>query len=271
MKYCILPLLVLSGMTLSAHAAMNKWTDEKGQVHYGDEVPAEYLNQKRAVLNEQGVVVKTIKSEAQLAKEAQDKSAIDSVKNAKLIETKKQELRDRVLLETFTTERDLEIARDDRVSAVDSQIQLAESNIKDGERRMKDLNDRVTSIEKSGRKVPDNVYKEKESISRQLETNYQYVDAKKDERNELTRKFNEDLQRFRELKGLSATAPVPAKAAPASAPVAPAKVAPAPATAPASASASASASAPASAPAKAAPAPVAPAKAVTPATSAPAK
>ena len=207
MKQRLLNLIILSALTATAHAGMNKWVDEKGQVHYGDEVPAEYLNQKRSVLNEQGVVVKTLKSEEQMAKEQQEKAAENSVKNAKLIESKKQELRDRVLLDTYTTERDMDISQHDRVSAIDSQLQLAESNIKDGERKMKDLNDRIAAIEKSGREVPANVFKEKDSISRQLENNYQYVETKQIERADINKKFDEDKKRFRELKGLPPAAP----------------------------------------------------------------
>lgn len=213
MKFQVVSILVLSGLATVTQAALNKWTDEKGQVHYGDEVPAEYLNQKRAVLNEQGVVVKDLKSKEQLEKEKQEKSAAEAAKNAKLIESKKQDLRDRVLLDTFTTERDIQIARSDRVAAVESQIQLAESNIKDGERKMKELNERITAIEKSGRKVPENVYKEKDSVSRQLENNFKYVETKQEERAEINKKFDEDLRRFRELKGIPqppARAPAPA-------------------------------------------------------------
>lgn len=202
MKFQVISMLIISSLATASQAALNKWTDEKGQVHYGDEVPAEYLHQKRAVLNEQGVVVKDLKSQGQLEKEKQEKAATESAKNAVLIESRKQELRDRVLLDTFTTERDIQIARNDRVSAVDSQIQLAESNIKDGDRKMKELNERISSIEKSGRQVPDNVYKEKDSVSRQLENNYKYVESKQEERKEIERKFNEDLKRFRDLKGI---------------------------------------------------------------------
>lgn len=217
MKLQFFSLLILSGMAAGAQAAMNKWVDDKGQVHYGDEVPAEYLNQKRAVLNEQGVVVKTFKSQEQLEKERQEQSAVDAARKAKLIESKTQDLRDRVLLESFTTDRDIEIVRNDRVSAIDSQIQLAESNIKEGERKMTEVNSSIAAIEKSGRQVPENLFKQRESVSRQLENNYKYVETKQQERKELNRKFEEDTRRFRELKGLP---PLPAAASAPAAPVA---------------------------------------------------
>lgn len=210
MKLRVLSLLVLSSLAVTAQAAMNKWVDDKGQVHYGDEVPAEYLNQKRAVLNEQGVVVKNYKSQEQLDKEKQENAATESVKKAKLIEAKTQDLRDRVLLDTFTTDRDIDMARDDRVAAIDSQIQLAESNIKEGERKMKEVDTQIAAIEKSGRAVPDNLFKQRESVSRQLENNYKYVETKQDERKQINTRFEEDMKRFRELKGIPSPPITPA-------------------------------------------------------------
>lgn len=216
MKLRVVSLLVLSSLAVTAQAAMNKWVDDKGQVHYGDEVPAEYLNQKRAVLNEQGVVVKNYKSQEQLEKEKQENAATESVKKARLIEAKTQDLRDRVLLDTFTTDRDIDMARDDRVSAIDSQIQLAESNIKEGERKMNEVNTQIAAIEKSGRAVPDNLFKQRDSVSRQLENNYKYVETKQEERKQINTRFEEDMKRFRELKGLPPSPPAaaPTTAAP---------------------------------------------------------
>ncbi|MBI3188606.1 MAG: DUF4124 domain-containing protein [Gammaproteobacteria bacterium] len=265
MKFQIVSLLILSSMAATTQAAMNKWVDDKGQVHYGDEVPPQYLNQKRAVLNEQGVVVKTYKSQEQLEKEKKEQAAEESVKKARLIESKAQDLRDRVLLETFTSDRDIEIARVDRVSAIDSQIQLAESNIKEGERKMTEVNARISEIEKSGRTVPDNLFKQRDSVSRQLESNYKYVETKQDERKDLNKRFDDDQKRFRELKGLPPLPP--AAAAPAAAPAAAATTAPTAAAT--TAPTAAATTAPAATAPKAAPAPApkaaAPAAAPTPA------
>lgn len=193
--------LILASM--SSYAALNKWVDEHGKVHYGDRVPSQYLKKDRQILSEQGVVVRRIeakKTEEQLQEEQKSKSKESEAARKKMIEDRKKALRDRVLLETFTTERDLVIARDDRIGAVDSQIQLTESNIKDQEKKLEAVRKQITDIEKSGREVPENTRKEVVSVSRQLETYYQYVENKNIERNEIMKKFDEDIKRFRELK-----------------------------------------------------------------------
>ena len=40
-----------------------KWVDEKGITHYGDYVPPEYAKRERAVLNEEGVVIRKLEAE----------------------------------------------------------------------------------------------------------------------------------------------------------------------------------------------------------------
>ncbi len=185
-----------------ANAALNKWVDEKGQVHYGDQIPPQYIDQKRSVLNEQGVVVERIdkaKSSEQYEKEAEQKRIKAEQDRARMIEAKKNALRDRVLMDTFTTERDLIHARDARVEAVDSQIQLTEAFIKENERKQDEVQKRIEKLEKAGRTVPDNMHKELGSVSRQMETNKQYIENKRVEREQIIKKFDEDIIRFREL------------------------------------------------------------------------
>jgi hypothetical protein len=189
----------LAVIVVPVQAELNRWVDEEGNVHYGDSVPSQYLGKGRAVLSPQGVVieeVKPMKSEEELTEEAR----LLNIKKQAMIEQKKKDLRDRVLLDTFTTERDILMERDARVDAIDSQINLTETIIKDHEKKVKQLKTHIESIEKSGREVPQNTLKELEGVSKQLETHYQYVEVKSQEREKILHSFDEDIRRFRELK-----------------------------------------------------------------------
>jgi len=189
-------------LAVSAHAGLNKWVDEHGQVHYGDRVPAQYMKQERSVLNEQGVVVKKVgkkKSEEQLSEERKEMEAQAQINKQKMIEQRRKSLRDRVLLDSYTQERDILIQRDARVDAVDSQLTLTETIIKDQEKKLADVRKRIKNIESSGRKVPENLHKDVIAVGRQLETHYQYVENKNNERQQIIDKFDSDIERFREL------------------------------------------------------------------------
>jgi len=189
-------------MASNAQAAMKKWVDENGQVHYGDRVPAKYLKKEHSTLSEQGVTIrtsKTLKTEKELSEEEDrrlKKAADDKVR---LIAARKKALRDRVLLDTFTTENDLIIARDARSESIDSQISLAETLIKSDEAKLEVVKKRISDIESSGREAPENLHKEVVSVSRALENHYAYVEDKTNERVMLLKTFDEDVKRFREL------------------------------------------------------------------------
>ncbi|VAW60408.1 hypothetical protein MNBD_GAMMA08-606 [hydrothermal vent metagenome] len=201
--------LFLSGLFASlllmpnAFAGLHKWTDENGQVHYGDRVPSKYLRKEHYQLNEQGVTINTsekLKTEKEESA-AQLKNKIKAAEDRKrLIAARKKALRDRVLLDTFTTEKDLSLARDARIEAIDSQLSLAETLIKNDEERLGSLKKRIESIEKASRKAPENLHKEVASISRQIESNYAYVEDKTNERDEIIKTFKQDVIRFRALK-----------------------------------------------------------------------
>lgn len=204
MKQWMPALWVIIGvvMVFPVSAGLNKWVDEDGQVHYGDRVPAKYLKQQREILNEQGVVVKkhdAAKSDEELEKARAQRAKRAEADKRKMIEAKKAALRDRVLLATFTTEDDLIHQRDARLEAVDTQILLTETIIKDQEKKLENLKKRIGNIEKSDRKVPENLHKEQASVTRQLQTHHEYVDSKNKEKKKIISKFEDDIKRFREL------------------------------------------------------------------------
>ena len=202
-RYFLCGFIASSILTPCAHAELNKWVDEKGQIHYGDRVPSEYLRKEHSQLNEQGVTLSTskaIKTDQELSEEQLKQKIENEKKTRRMIAARKQALRDRVLLDTFTTENDLILARDARIEAIDSQISLAEALIKNDAKRLANAEQRIAAIEKSGREVPKNLHKEVSSVKRQLENNYTFIKDKNTERKDILETFEQDVIRFRALK-----------------------------------------------------------------------
>ena len=200
----LLSSLVLASLLLTphAHAAMKKWVDEFGQVHYGEHVPFQYLRGEHSEINEHGIIVnrsKKMKSESELNAEALQRKIKIIADKKKQIENRRAALRDRVLLDTFTVENDLIIARDARIDSVDSQISLAQTLIKNDVRKLDVVKKRIKRIEASGRKAPENLYKEVSSVSKQLDNNRTFTEDKKKERAYIIESFESDVIRFRAL------------------------------------------------------------------------
>ena len=200
MRYVLFSLpAILLVSSFSAQAKMFKWVDEEGQMHFGDKIPPQYMVKEHQELNESGVVTK----HKAAAKTAEEKAAARRLerekKKAALVEKKKKQ-RDRVLLDTYTTERDLIVARDSRLDAVDSQIQLAETIISDSNKSIDSLEKQVTQIKASNREVPVDVYQRIDSEKQQIAVQSKVMASHKKRRDDISTQFNGYIERFKVLK-----------------------------------------------------------------------
>lgn len=183
----------------AAQAKMYKWVDENGQMHFGDKIPTKYLVKEHEELNEQGVTVKHKEAAKTPEQKAEEKRQEKERKQAALEEKKKKQ-RDRVLLDTYTTERDLIVARDSRLDAVDSQIHLAESIIKDSNNKIESMEKRVTAIKASNREVPPELFQRIEREKQQVSVQSEVMANHKKRHDEISVQFNGYIERFKVLK-----------------------------------------------------------------------
>lgn len=200
MRFALLALpAVLITSSFCVQAKMYKWVDENGQMHFGDKIPTEYIAKEHDELNEQGVVIKH-KDAAKTPKQKAEARRLESErKKAALVEKRKRQ-RDRVLLDTYTTERDLIVARDSRLDAVDSQIQLAVSIIKDSNNKIESMEKQVAQIKTSNREVPPDLYNRIDNEKQQVSVQSKVMGNHKKRRDEISIQFNDYVERFKVLK-----------------------------------------------------------------------
>lgn len=184
---------------LPVQAKMYKWVDENGQTQFGDRIPPQYLDKEHKELNERGAVIKQVDAmpTEEEKEERRKQAAIQKAEEDKIKESKK---RDRVLLDTYTTERDLIAARDARLDAVLSQLQLSESIIEDAERKLVQTQNQVASIKAQGKTVPPNILEKIEKEESQLATYKEVAAGHREKQANIKEQFDEYIKRFRELK-----------------------------------------------------------------------
>ena len=193
--------LVIAGTLVSGDAwsAMYRWVDEDGTVHYSDKLPPEAIRREREVLDDQGRrlnVYPPAKTLAQKAEEARQREAA-AAEQARLEEEKRK---DRVLLQTFTTVEEIEMARDDRLAQIEAQIAIAESKLERLRREQDQLRQRVEAIEKQGNPVPPQLQENYDTARQSLLDNEKFLQARRAEHAELAEKFAADIERFKALK-----------------------------------------------------------------------
>jgi len=199
MRFVFTLFTALALCSLSAQAKMYKWVDEDGQMHFGDKIPAKYLVKAHDELNESGTVIKHTKASKTPEEIAEANRLKREAKKAALIEKKKKQ-RDRVLLDTYTTERDLLVARDSRLDAVGSQINLANSIIADSNKKIKVMEQQVVDIQASNRQVPLDLYQRIDNEKEQVTVQTKVKKKHEKRRDDIAVQFNGYIKRFKVLK-----------------------------------------------------------------------
>jgi len=200
MRFALLTLTAVILMNpLMAHAKMYKWVDEDGQMHFGDRIPPKYQVKEHQELNELGVTMKHQKA-AKTAEEKAEEKRLAKEKNQADLIVKKQKQRDRVLLDTYTTERDLVVARDSRIEAIESQIQLADSIIKDSNDKIATMEKQVTQIKASNRDIPPALFERIDNQKQQVKVQSRVKENHEKRRDEISIQFNDYISRFNVLK-----------------------------------------------------------------------
>ncbi|HID48157.1 MAG TPA: hypothetical protein EYP40_00825 [Chromatiales bacterium] len=166
-------------------------------------VPPEYSQQRIEIINERGIVIEVIeaaKTKEQLAEEAWQKERQKELERRK----KEQQRRDMILLNTFTNERDINLARKQRIEAIVGLIEITNSNTRALRANLDTVQKQAADYERAGETPPAEVLDEIATIKRQIADNEEFVAKKEKDIDAIEKRFAADLKRFRELKGIKA-------------------------------------------------------------------
>ena len=202
-------LLVVAASALpsmgSAQQKVYKWTDANGQVHYSETVPPEFANRDRVVLNDHGVHVGAEEGEITEA----ERAVIDAREaQAEADRKAKEEIarRDRMLLETYISVADIEDLRNRRLELLESQIKLTEVYLGNLRKRLVDLqaeasNYKPYTTREDAPQIPENLALDMSRTTASIALYEQTLSRTRADQATLRDSFNEDIARFRELKG----------------------------------------------------------------------
>lgn len=193
-------LLLSSFMLTSANAAtFKKWVDENGVVHYGTSIPQRYSGQGHTELNERGIAVEhapKAKSKEERARER----ALEELRAEQRRELEEQQAADRVLLNMFRTEDDLVMARDGKIAQVDAQIMVKQKQIERLKERLAKWQAVAAEAERKGSDLNAKQQENLNNTQSQIEVAYADIVQKEANKQKISSRFNQDLDRLRELR-----------------------------------------------------------------------
>jgi len=178
------------------HGPSYSWVDKNGERHYGDSVPPEYAQSERRLLNSQGVEVQHVDAE---------KNAEQRAQQLKRDQTAQQRLQhDNFLLSTYTSTKDIERLRDERLDQIDGQVKAASAYIDTLEARLKSLQMRALlfkpyNTRSDARRMPDDLAEQLVRASNDLRSQHKAMDKRRQEQAEVRGQFEADISRYREL------------------------------------------------------------------------
>jgi len=204
------PALLVALCAGLAHAQSGKdktklyrWVDKDGQVHYGDSVPPEYAEQDRDILNRQGVPIAREQGLV-TAEEAAEQAAAEKAAR----DEQKRKLRDRVLLQTYQSVRELEVLRDNRLELVDAQLTIQEQSLAN-------LRAQRIQLEKHARRyapankdpkaqpLPEEISADLMRATSDITTQEANLIKRREERENIRLTFEADIKRYKELRAIA--------------------------------------------------------------------
>ncbi len=174
-----------------------KWVDDKGVIHYGDRVPPEAVKRERAILNDQGVEVRRLgaeKTPEQIAAEQRS-----------LAEAARLRERDDFLRATYSSVRDIELLRDQRLEQLREQRLSTQTYMRSLSQRLAELQARAQTFKPynaspGARRMPDGLAEDLVRTVNEINRQRQLLNDRTAAETDTRVQFQSDIDRYQQLR-----------------------------------------------------------------------
>ena len=137
-------IVMLAAYSMSAEAKLYKWVDDKGATHYDEVVPPEYANKNQVQFSDKGreIKMKDAPKNATGKNSVTDQLTID------------QQRRDKALVNTYSNEKEIDLARDRNLQQVEARINGIQLLQQSAQGSLEGYRKEAADTEKAGRKIP---------------------------------------------------------------------------------------------------------------------
>jgi len=192
-------LVLMAACAGTAQAQMYRWVDGNGRVHYSDTLPQTYQKSGAAEMNKQGMVVRRTQSEAE--RQAEIERQAEQLKIER--QQAEQARLDRALMATYTSEAEIDLARDRALEHHKLAIRGAETRAKAVDANLDELRARISAIEKSGRPVSPDLQNQLAQTRKESLELKRTILNNEDAMLQVREKYEADKMRFRQLSSAS--------------------------------------------------------------------
>jgi hypothetical protein len=202
-------LLLLPGILLAdAALAQNRsfcCADASGRQQCGDALPPACYGRAYREIDPSGRTVRRV--DAPLTPEQKAQKAKELALQKEIQRQAEEETRrNRALLNTYSSERDIDVIRDRTLAELEKSVKDAQDKLADAKKRREKLAADAEFYKKKG--IPPDIKHQIQENEADIQAKEKELQAKEQEREDIRKRFAEEKQRYQELtKGRRATAP----------------------------------------------------------------
>jgi hypothetical protein len=188
---------VVLAVPLAAEAQTYRCTAKDGKKYYASTIPRQCIGRPVEQLNAQGTVVRRIDPEAD-EKAREEKEAALEKKRAQEAANRETQRRNRALLATYTSERDLEEARARALADNQQAVHDVESRLQ-GMRKRRAGYEKELEFYKAGNNPSAKLTEDMQNADVEIQANEELLAVKKKEVQQINARYDADRKRYVEL------------------------------------------------------------------------
>jgi hypothetical protein len=193
-RFVVASAALFVAISFNAEAKLYKWVDADGVTQYGETIPPEYANRDTKVLDKGRISDRSEtfddnKKNSTKKETAEDRAAMEARR------------KDEALLNSYTTEKEIDLSRDRSLLQIEARINSFTTLIKSAQSSLDDLNKEKDRRTSKGGAIPPSLTEDiadaearVAKLQKDLEINQKQFDT-------VTARYAAEKQRFRELKG----------------------------------------------------------------------
>jgi chromosome segregation ATPase len=188
---------VLLALPLAAQAQSYRCVGADGKKYYGQTIPPQCAGQVIEQLSPQGLVVRRIDPQATAAQRAAKQAEVDAKKKEDAT-AKEEQRRAKALLATYTSEKDVDLARQRALEDNDKAVKEIEARVGTLKKRLDELQKELDFFQ-GKKKPPAKLEQDVKSADIDLKAQEGLLAAKQKNVDGINAKYDDDKKRYIEL------------------------------------------------------------------------
>ncbi len=193
-----LTLILAGGLVLPVQAALYRWIDEEGYVHYSDVIPPASVRQGHTELRKDGITILTVPP-ARTPEQIRTDERLERLRAGQERIIDRHRMEDRGLLHTFPSEGDLIHSIENQLAAIETMIKVTKNNIRRQEAWLAGLRTYAGNIERTGKPVPEEFTISSRRTERSIQRALASISTREEQKASIQARLNRDLTHYRQF------------------------------------------------------------------------